>query len=484
MSTTIYIGTSTARPSRDDGSPASAVSVPSLAEAHDLTLDELKGGLSDLGHNRYGELVYTRCDLAARHLRALPALHRYIHLQRLCVDDNGLTELDAVRHMPQLVHLHARRNRLTSDVFGSLAVAAAGCLERLYLDDNCITSLSGLERLPFLLDFTCCGNRIRQVPASCLGAAQRLMRFAIADNVVEEIEINAFAAARQLRVLELEGNLLSSTEFLQSLTPQAERVNIANNRARHLSTALTQLTCLTALDVGRNGLVGLTELRVLRSLKALRTVTFSGNAALEHLPLHATGRGGGGGSPLDGFLAPPQATAYHTEVVMSDEEEDAGRSAGSDTDGATTVTGGDATASGVTAVGGSPDDSGMLSRPSASAAAAAAGGVPGRDHAVSKGVVRRKSSVAVAAPPTTAAYACLAAPETHGFVRAVGSAGRDAELSVRVHHHREILALPESEQVYLWTLSVLPQLTEMNGRAIHPAEVAKAMFLFGDNNGK
>lgn len=493
MPAAVNVCASIALPWRGDGV---AVPTPSLqpGDMHDLTVEELKGSLSDLGYNPYGELVYTRSHLASKHLRALPGLQRYVHLQRLCVDDNGLTELDAVRYMPQLVHLHARHNRLTSDVFVSLAAAAAGCLEQLHLDDNGITSLDGLEKLPFLFDFTCCGNRVQHLPARCLTAAERLRRFSLSNNALETVDINAFAVTRPLRVLDLSNNLLSNTDFLYSVALQIEKVNIANNRVRHLSAALKQFPCLTVLDVGGNELSGLKELRVLRCLKALRTLTFAGNKALEHLSHHAAGEGGRLGDPL---ATTAQGTEYDAEVVMSDGEDNGGPLCSGGADGGlnaaistTAATTSAASAERVAAEGdGAPDTSSTL-LPSASAISKVttnANDAAGDSPACTKTITGRKFSdslAARAAVPTTAAYADLCASETYTFIHAVGSARCDGGLDVHVNLQKEVLALPQQEQVYLWTLSVLPQLTEMNGRLTRPEEVAKAAFLFRANAAK
>ncbi|KAI5691228.1 hypothetical protein MNV84_07933 [Leishmania braziliensis] len=490
MSTAIHTGTGTAHSSRDEDVAVWTLS-PQSREMHDLTLEELYSSLSDLGHNPYGELVYTRSHLASKHLRAVPGLQQYAHLQRLCVNDNHLTELDAVRYMPQLVHLHACHNRLTSDVFASLAASAAGCLEQLYLDDNCITSLDGLEKLPFLLDFTCRSNQVRHLPAHCLSAAQRLTRFSLRGNTLERVDTNAFAVAQLLRELELSENLLSSTDFLYSVTSKIEKVNIASNSVRRLSAAVEVLSCLSVLDVGRNELSGLKELLVLRRLKGLRTLEFAGNTGLEHLPHHASGEDGRLGDPLATAM---HGTEYHEEVVMSDEEENC-RSlcSGGDSSEApgaasiTTATTGAATSAVAAGEGSSAlEKSSTLSLVFSATdklAENAGDSVPKyrRCRSAIPGWGFSKSLAVQAATPTTAAYADLAASEAHSFVHAMGSMRRDGELDVRVHHQKEVLALPQEEQVYLWTLSVLPQLTMVNGRLIRPEEVAKATFLFGAN---
>ncbi|KAG5463982.1 hypothetical protein LSCM1_00158 [Leishmania martiniquensis] len=462
-----------------------AVPTPSArpAEMHDLTPEELQSSLSDIGHNPYGELVYTRSHLASKHLCALPGLQRYVYLQRLCVDDNGLSELDAVRYMPQLVHLHARHNRLSSGVFTSLAEAAAGSLEQLYLDGNCITSLDGLEKLPFLLDLRCGGNQVRHLPARCLAAAQRLMSLSLSDNALEAIDTDAFAAAPLLRTLDLSDNFLSSTDFLSSVTPQIEKVNLSGNRVCHLSAAVEQLSCLTVLDVGRNELSGLKELRVLRGLQALRALVFEGNTALECFSYDVAEGGGRLSAPLS---TAAHGSEYHQEVVMSDDGEESGAllSTGG---GAVEAAAATSTAAVTTdaAIEGNkgPNQSSILC-PSSIATSELdrnEAGVASISRRCANSIPGWKSSGSLAtraAIPTTADYVGLAAPETHGFVRSVGSVRRDAALDVRVHHQKEVLALPQREQVHLWTLSVLPQLTEMNGRAIGPDEVAKAAFLF------
>ncbi|GET93222.1 hypothetical protein, conserved [Leishmania tarentolae] len=487
MLAAINFSTMASLPWRGDSGAVSTSSAKS-GELHDLTAEELKGSLSDLGYNPYGELVYTRSNLASKHLRALPGLQSYVYLQRLCVDDNGLTELDAVRYMPHLVHLHANRNRLTSDVFASLAAGATGCLEHLHLDDNCITSLDGLEKLPFLLDFRCCSNRVKHLPAHCLSAAERLMCFSLGDNALETVDINAFEVTRLLRVLDLSNNLLSSTDFFYCVAPQIEKVNIANNHVRHLSAALEQLSCLTVLDVGGNELSGLGELHALSCLKALRTLIYSGNKALEYLPHHTAGVGG----CMDDLPATTaHGTEYDAEVVMSDEEDKCGLLC-SDSGGggytATNNTSPTTTESVAVEVVAAEDHRAPDMRstlcPSAhtiSKTTTNADDAGGDNQAGKKMITGWKSSDALAVQATvstTAAYADLASSEAHAFVHGLGRARRNGELDVRVHYEKEILALPQQEQVYLWTLSVLPQLTEMNGRVIRPEEVAKASFLF------
>ncbi|KPA80071.1 hypothetical protein ABB37_05082 [Leptomonas pyrrhocoris] len=460
--------------------PLAASSV--AEDPHELTIQEVHAALSDLGHNHLGELVYTKCTLSSKGLSRLPGLERYGNLQQLILDHNALTELTAVRYMPQLVYLSARHNKLTSDVFECLA-GAAGCLERLHLDGNCLTSLSGLESLPFLTDVTCSENRIASVSARCLSGAHRLMRLRLNHNCISSIEVNAFEAASHLRTLELAHNALTKVSFLRSVSSQMERLTLADNRIAHLGSAVQHLEGLTVLDVRRNALNGLTELEALCTLTALRTLFFDGNEDLNHLPYIA-----GAEFTADPAMQQPSAgrTEYHAEVVMSDEEnDDAGQGA-------------DLLVLGMAASSQADERSFTVGPTNASAADAAAGSGRWHDkgnappfvggnkmddslsphHHPTAYASATAPTAAAAAPPTTASYVALAATETHNFIRTVGSAARDAALCVKVDNAREISALPREEQVYLWTLAVLPHLLELNGRTIHADEVARASFLF------
>jgi hypothetical protein len=454
-------------------------------ETHELTSAELHAALSELGHNREGEVVMTRCTLSSKHLSRLPGLERYSNLQQLTLDSNALTELTAVQHMPQLVYLSARHNQLTSDVFESLA-GAAECLERLHLDDNCLTSLSGLEALPYITDLSCSENKIECISSRCLSAAQRLMRLRLGHNCISSIDVNAFDAARYLRLLELDHNALTDVGFLHSVSAQLERLLLADNRISHLDNSIQHLAGLTTLDIRQNVLQSLDELQVLRSLRALRVLFFDGNEGLTQLPqplgtLHQVERA---------VPAPPAGrTEYHAEVVMSDEE---GEEGGDHSDlrafGAGTSSNMNERSRTInpTSVG-VAEDHGVLGEANLHYSPSCAlgsknggdrGDVYQPDLAVSSGITQAATA---AAAPTTAAYVVLAAPETHEFVRTVGNAARDAVLSVRVDNTEEVLALPVTEQVYLWTLSVLPHLQELNGQLAQPADVARAKFLFSTN---
>lgn len=458
-------------PSTNDA--AGAAATPPTAEGeHELDVAELRAALSDLGHNRSGELVYTRCSLPSLGLTRLTKLAQYGNLQQLLLDHNALTELTAVRHMPQLVYLSARHNRLTSSVFESLA-GAASCLERLHLDGNCLASLNGLEALPYITDLSCSHNAIEHVTARCLSAAQRLMRLRLDHNCITAIDVNAFDAARHLRVLQLEHNAIVDAAFVGSVSGQVEQLSLADNHIEHLNRAMEHLTGLTVLDLGRNALRGLEELRALRPLSALRVLRFDGNDALAQLPLSLSAASGseyscGGDS---GAVPPPGGrTEYHAEVVMSDDEGDELRASSSADE-----------QSGTDHPSRSPSDDGAgVEQPAEVAHTPRPGGSKGLSQSAvtQPPSATRADAAAVAAALTTASYVALAAPETHGFVRTVGSAARDAELSVRVDKTKEILALPVAEQVFLWTLALLPHLLQLNELDVSPADVARANFLF------
>lgn len=459
--------------------PVSSSSAATEEETCTLTTAQLHAALSQLGHNRNGELVYKQCVLASLRLSHLPGLERYSNLQQLVLDHNALTELTAVRYMPQLVYLSARHNKLTSDVFDALA-GAAECLERLHLDDNRLTSLSGLESLHFITDLTCSNNQIERVTSRCLTAAQRLMRLRLGHNCIAAIDVNAFDAARHLRALELDHNALTRVDFLCSVPATVESLGLADNRIAQLDGAIQHLVGLTVLDISRNALRGLEELRKLCSLTALRVLSFEGNADLVHLPQRATGSPASADRAM--VISPPLSidhTEYHAEVVMSDEEGVEEGEDGSDLRASRMTTSdhadehsGAITPASTTEVMGSEAEGTAESHAPRSSVDESVGGGCGEHRTVST------ATAAGAAAPTTAAYVVLAAPETYEFIRTVGSVARDAALSVKVDHAKEIEALPEEEQVYLWTLSILPHLREVNGRSIPPVDVARANFLF------
>ncbi|CAD2214258.1 Leucine rich repeat, putative [Angomonas deanei] len=259
-----------------------AVEVPMTSPPAPGTLVPLfmKDALSKFGHNQYGQIVLTSCDLRDLGLSDISLLQQYVFLQRINVDGNNLTDLSALSSLTSLIYISAKNNKLTNSAFSDLA-PCSGSLERIHFDFNKITSLAGLSKLSYLIDLTATHNEIESIRAVDVENMHSLMRVDLADNNISNIELHAFAGAPNVRHLDLSRNHLSDILFVSYLTENLEVLLLNGNSITQLGNSFALCKSLTTLDLSSNHIASLNALRPLSSVKSLRVLSFKENECIE-----------------------------------------------------------------------------------------------------------------------------------------------------------------------------------------------------------
>ncbi|KAG8576791.1 hypothetical protein GDO81_009974 [Engystomops pustulosus] len=144
----------------------------------ELKEEMISEGLSMFGRSALGsEQVYLHLNLSNRKLDNIKILCSYIHLHKLDVSCNEITDLSCVGHMPYLTELRASKNKLSTffdfippkNLTASNQIKNISGLEKLKslqmldLSSNQITSLEGLEGLEFLQILDLQDNEICQI---------------------------------------------------------------------------------------------------------------------------------------------------------------------------------------------------------------------------------------------------------------------------------------------------------------------------------
>lgn len=456
-----------------------------LDETHSLTVEETYESLSNLGHNKYGCLVLTMCNLSNHHLDSITGLETYIQLQHISLDSNALTSLQPLKALPNLTYLSARRNRLTADVFACLHLSAM-CLERLHLDHNNIEVLDGIPQFPYLSDLSCSFNRITELRAAQFAASTRLMRLTLSSNTIDQVEGGTLYHSSRLRVLDLSHNRVKDISFLRRVSPHLEVLRLNHNAIVSVGRYVKQLRDLATLDMDNNQLASLDEIEELKPLRALRTLSFGGNAMLRNLDtLFKKDEAADAPPELQGDDDPvaaessfvPSPSDLHAEVVMSDDDE-------VDNWDHSTIKGPIAASADATndAVPLDRNKGTNLGRGASMFASVNSFSKKARNSSSAGHSSKRLTSVimAPARRGTTAEYVALAAPEVHEYTTSLGGAPREAELNFGINRMQDVLALPHETQVYLWTLYHLPHLTTLNHVETNAEDVARAFFFFHD----
>lgn len=240
-----------------------------------LTLPVLQSSLSVLGHNDDGEVVFTTATLNALSLNSLDCIHKYVHLQRIFVDNNALSSLAPLRACESLVLVSAAFNQLDSRVFEDLLPAAL-TLQQLDLSDNHLTTLCGVHRFPFLTSLAVNNNRITRLAASNqISNLASLSRLHLAGNSIGEIESGAFERC-PLRCLDLSKNKIDSLAHFVPLAQTLTVIALEDNNVMHL-TEVKALQKLHTLALAGNNIYEMHETLVLAELPLLRKLSLIGN---------------------------------------------------------------------------------------------------------------------------------------------------------------------------------------------------------------
>ncbi|KAM4037801.1 leucine-rich repeat and guanylate kinase domain-containing protein isoform 1-T1 [Anomaloglossus baeobatrachus] len=235
-----------ADPRESDGDSSEEDEEGKMKEQFDGVLKEetISEGLAVFGRSALGsEQVYLHLNLSDRKLDDIQILCSYIHLQKLDVSGNGITDLSCVSFMPYLTELNASRNKLSTffdfippknlmvvdlsfnEITSMKDLSAHTALTTLILNNNNIQEIIGLEKCTGLKHVNLAHNAIHTI--SGFGSLPIRM-LNLASNQIKNL--TGLENLKSLQTLDLSSNQITSLEglegskFLQTLNMQDNEI--------------------------------------------------------------------------------------------------------------------------------------------------------------------------------------------------------------------------------------------------------------------
>lgn len=243
------------------------------AEELELSRAHLTAGLSCLGRTGHGGgTAFLKAELGHLGLTGIALLAQYPALQAVDLQNNRLSGLDPLRHLPHLLRLNAARNRLEqADCLEPLAAPAPltaldlshnafrqvprmshlQALTTLNLDHNALVTLDGVEALPSLTALSARHNALRSTDALHHSPAE-------------------------LRRLHLDHNALEGMPPLGRFRGSLQELTLGHNSIIHLDS-LAGFECLLTLALEANNVHHPDALRPLATVRHLKSLAVADN---------------------------------------------------------------------------------------------------------------------------------------------------------------------------------------------------------------
>ncbi|XP_073437082.1 leucine-rich repeat and guanylate kinase domain-containing protein [Dendrobates tinctorius] len=240
-----------------------------MEERFDGVLKEetISEGLSVFGRSALGsEHVYLHLYLSDHKLDDIQILCSYVHLQKLDVSCNEITDLSCVSFMPYLTELKASKNKLSTlfdfippknlrvvdlsfnDITSMKDLSAHSALTTLILNNNHIQEIIGLEKCTSLKHVNLAHNNINTI--SGFGSLPIRM-LNLASNQIKNI--TGLENLKSLQTLDLSSNQITSLEGLEGLK-FLQTLNIQDNEICQISEIafIEELPMLHILNLIKN----------------------------------------------------------------------------------------------------------------------------------------------------------------------------------------------------------------------------------------
>ncbi|KAM9311766.1 leucine-rich repeat and guanylate kinase domain-containing protein [Gastrophryne carolinensis] len=237
-------------PSEDSDTDSERAEEPRMEDSFDGVLQEdmVADGLSNLGRSATGiEQVYLNLNISELHLKDFQILCNYVHLQKLDMSGNEITDLSCVSYMPYLVELNASKNKLSTffdfvppknlmivdlsynNITEMKDLSAHRALTTLSLNNNDIQEITGLEKCTSLTHLNLAHNRIGTI---CGFGNLPLKTLNMASNHIKTI--SGLEHLKMLQILDLSCNQISSLEGLEDLE-MLHTLNLQDNEICQIS---------------------------------------------------------------------------------------------------------------------------------------------------------------------------------------------------------------------------------------------------------
>ncbi|XP_786893.3 leucine-rich repeat and guanylate kinase domain-containing protein [Strongylocentrotus purpuratus] len=232
-----------------------------------LNEQAIEAGLSNLGRSADGmQLTFLNLTLPGYNLQGINILENYVHLQKVELPYNRITDITVLGCMPYLVELDVSHNEITNlldfkppfnlqevDVsFNKITemgdLSAHHALTKLVLDNNQLSTITGIENCRCLHHLGLAHNNI---------------------SVIEKLD------HLPLRFINLRCNQISIIENLDTLT-RLQYLDLSGNEINSLE-GLQKCALLETLDLENNQVADITDLQYIEGLKLLRHLTLLRN---------------------------------------------------------------------------------------------------------------------------------------------------------------------------------------------------------------
>ncbi|XP_072922892.1 leucine-rich repeat and guanylate kinase domain-containing protein [Hemitrygon akajei] len=232
-----------------------------------LTEDIIVEGLSNLRRSATGmEQAYLHLSVPNYELSDISILCDYIHLQKLELPYNKITDLRCVSYMPYLVQLDASHNSLTSIA----GLKLPKHIKEVDFSYNQISDVKELSDYPFLSKLNLSNNKIQAIEG--LQNCKSLTYLNMAENRLLEISGLDYLP---IKFLFLQGNQFINVKGLANMK-RLHKLDLSNNKIETL-IGLEDHDLLETINLENNQISDLDEIMHLRNLQLLRELNLLKN---------------------------------------------------------------------------------------------------------------------------------------------------------------------------------------------------------------
>ena len=227
----------------------------------------LKNALSDFGKNKYGKLCFLTLSINSKSINSLIGIESYNLIEKLSLQDNELSDVGLLVHLPNLYSIDISRNFICTIE----NMLPNRFLVFLNLSQNHLTSFPDIALFPHLIELNLSGNKIGVLKNSAKN--RNLRSLSISNN-----QINSFQFCEQfsnLRILDISfcdfNDFEETGKFLGLETLKANSNNISTLKS------MQNLKGLISLDFSQNQIRDLSEIYNLQDLEFLKSLNLNGN---------------------------------------------------------------------------------------------------------------------------------------------------------------------------------------------------------------
>lgn len=230
-------------------------------------------GLSNLGRSADGtQQVYLNATIPGFSLKDISVIAGYVHLQKVELPYNEITDLSPLGNLPYLLILDVSHNKINR----LLDFPPPKNLKEVDLSFNEIEEMADLSTHHYLMKLNLDNNAIKEIKG--LENCKRLKNLSLAHNKIEKIQSLDHLP---IQFLNLCHNQIKKIENIESLK-QLKHINLSGNKVRSLK-GLQEHDLLETIDIEDNEVIDISEIKYVKELDMLRKLNLLRNP-IQELP--------------------------------------------------------------------------------------------------------------------------------------------------------------------------------------------------------